>query len=248
MLLKTPADFPQQHRSDRWFFPLAVAVIWVVILLGFVPDVVHRLTRGAAPYPLVIHLHAVIFVGWLMFLSVQVVLIRARRHDLHRRLGLFGAALAAAMVVVGPWAGIVDEQVHFGTPEGDPPFLSAEFMEMLVFTVQVAAALWLRRDASAHKRLMLLATLFLTTAGFGRWLAEPLYRLFGDGFLPFFLEFFAPATLLVLGLGAYDLATRRRLHPAYVVGAASGIAGQVIASWLYVSPAWKAVALKVIGH
>jgi hypothetical protein len=119
---------------------------------------------------------------------------------------------------------------------------------MIVFALQVGLAIWLRRDAAAHKRLMLLATLFLTTAGFGRWLADPLQALLGDGFLPFLAEFFGGTIFLVVGLGTYDFITRHRLHPAYVAGASLGIASEVLAAWLYVDPAWKAVSLRIIGH
>ena len=37
-------------------------------------------------------------------------------------------------------------------------------------------------------------------------------------------------------------------HPAYVAGASLGIASEVLAAWLYVDPAWKAVSLRIIGH
>lgn len=248
MLLRTPAGFTQRHAWDRSFFPLLIAVIWVVILLGFVPAIIHHIVNRQPAYPLIIHIHAVAFVGWLVLLSLQVGLIRARQYEVHRRVGAVGGALALAMVVLGPWAAITSEQVHFGTPLSDPPFLSVEFIEMIVFPLQVGAAIWLRRDAAAHKRLMLLATLFLTTAGFGRWLADPLQAVFGDGFLPFLVEFFGGTILLVLALGAYDIITRRRLHPAYVAGASLGVASEVLAAWLYVDPAWKAVALRIIGH
>jgi hypothetical protein len=39
--------------------------------------------------------------------TVQVALIRKARADIHRRLGLAGAALAAIMVVLGPATALV---------------------------------------------------------------------------------------------------------------------------------------------
>ena len=248
MLLKTPVGFAPHHAWDRWFFPLSIVVIWVVILMGFVPQIIHRIARGEPNYPLIIYLHAAAFIGWLVLLSAQEGFIRLRRYDIHRRVGAFGAVLAVVMLVLGPWAAIVAEQVHFGTPQGDPPFLSVEFSEMIVFILLVGSAIRLRCDAAAHKRLMLLAVLFLTTAGFGRWLFDPLHTLLGDGFLPFLVEFYGGTSVLVLGLGVYDLVTRKRLHPAYVAGATLGLVTQVFASWLYVNPEWKAIALKIIGH
>ena len=44
--------------------------------------------------------------------------------------------------------------------------------------------------------------------------------------------------LLVLGLGAYDWITRRRLHPAYVAGVAWTLALQLTAASLLLSPGW----------
>src|SRR5262249_23093313 len=106
MWLNTPASFRQQHGWDRVFIPGLVAVIWLVLLRGFVPAIVRHVTRGDPAYPLVIHVHAVVFVGWLVFLSIQVGLIRTRHYDAHRTLGTFGAVLAVAMVVLGVWAAI----------------------------------------------------------------------------------------------------------------------------------------------
>lgn len=248
MLLRTPTGFAQHRPSDRNFFLLSVVVIWIVILLGFVPNIIHHYASGQPDYPLVIDIHAAAFVAWLVLLSVQLGLIRARRYDVHRKVGAFGGALALAMLVLGPWAGIVAEQVNFGTPNGDPPFLGVEFIEMITFILVVGAAISLRRDAAAHKRLMLLATLFLTTAGFGRWLYDPLHVMLGDGVLPYIVEFFGGTILLVLALGAYDYSTRRRLHPAYIAGATFGVTGQLLSAWLYYSPEWKAMSLKIIGH
>jgi hypothetical protein len=52
----------------------------------------------------------------------------------------------------------------------------------------------------------------------------------------------------MLGLGAYDLAARGRLHPAYIAGVTWTIALELAARALLHSPAWKIVALRLIGH
>jgi hypothetical protein len=54
--------------------------------------------------------------------------------------------------------------------------------------------------------------------------------------------------LLVLCLGAYDLATRGRLLPAYVAAATWMILLQATAGAGLVSPAWKAFSLHLIGR
>ena len=48
------------------------------------------------------HVHGVVFVGWLAVLTAQVLLIRRRRPDLHRKLGVAAMGLAVLMVIIGP--------------------------------------------------------------------------------------------------------------------------------------------------
>jgi len=46
----------------------------------------------------------------------------------------------------------------------------------------------------------------------------------------------------------YDLATRARLHPAYLAGVVWMIALQITALVLLGNPTWKALSLHLIGH
>ena len=71
---------------------------------------------------------------------------------------------------------------------------------------------------------------------------------FGTGFQGRWLADYLGVSLLVLGIGVYDLVTRRRLHPAYVLGAFWILSWQFIAELLYVSPWWKVVSLHLLGH
>ena len=52
----------------------------------------------------------------------------------------------------------------------------------------------------------------------------------------------------MLSLGAYDLISRRRLHPAYLLGVAWAVTLQITALSLLPNPAWKALTLRLIGH
>jgi hypothetical protein len=75
-----------------------------------------------------------------------------------------------------------------------------------------------------------------------------MHAAFGKGFLGGWMADYLGVLLLVVGLGLYDLVTRRRLYPAYVLGAIWILSWQVIAKWLYVLPWWKGVALHILGH
>ena len=67
---------------------------------------------------------------------------------------------------------------------------------------------------------MLLSLFYLSTAGFARLWLYTIGPTGTDTFWGFFITFNLGGDVPVLLLGAYDLATRRRLHPAYVLGAA----------------------------
>jgi hypothetical protein len=54
--------------------------------------------------------------------------------------------------------------------------------------------------------------------------------------------------LLMLGLGGYDLVTRRSLHPAYIAGVLWVLTLQLIARAGLYCPTWKAFAMHLIGH
>jgi hypothetical protein len=74
-------------------FLIYLGLIWFVILLGFVPDMIQHSQGHETPYPLVVHFHAVVFVGWLLLLTAQILLIRIKRQDIHRKLGIVGVGL-----------------------------------------------------------------------------------------------------------------------------------------------------------
>ena len=92
--------FADHRRRDRNFFLLMVALLWLGILMGFVPEILGRV-RAHHLFPAVVYFHGVVFISWLGPLTAQVLLIRSRRVDLHRELGMAGTALYGAMLVLG---------------------------------------------------------------------------------------------------------------------------------------------------
>lgn len=241
--------FAPRARRDRDFFLFMVALIWLGIAMGFVPEIAAHIRMHKPAYPLIVHIHATAFVGWLGLLTTQVVLIRSGRADIHRKLGVFGATLAPIMVVLGLAASWIVDRLHFGLPNSHPQFLAIQIADVLNFGVLAAAAIVWRKTASAHKRLILLATIFIADAGFARWLGDSVEKVVGFGSLwQDWMVFYVYDLILVTIIGAYDFLTRRRLHPAFVAGSAFGLSVQVIAAWLYGSPWWKLVSIRLLGH
>lgn len=245
--LRAREPVPARHLRDHDFFLAYVVLIWFAVLAGFVPEIIQHLRKSAAPYPISVHVHAVVSVAWLALLTSQTLLIRNGYVRFHRKLGLAGAMLAAAIVLVGFWAALSVESLAFGTPKSRPPFLSIELSNIIAFGGLAIAAVNARNHPSAHKRLILLATLSLTPAAFNRAIGRPLLHPFlGSGIWQTWVQIFAATDLMILGIGIYDLSTRRRLHPAWIFGALWIIAGQLTASWLYYNPAWKVIATSIV--
>jgi hypothetical protein len=163
--------FPTRHRSDRAFFLGMMLAVWAAILSGFLYRNINKFLDGTLSYPWIVHVHAFVFTLWLVFFTAQVLLVHRGSVALHRKLGPIGAALAAVMVVLGVLTAIITERLKFGTPYADTRFLSVMFADMLAFGGLIAAGMLLRGAPAGHKRLMLVATLVLTDAGFGRWLS-----------------------------------------------------------------------------
>ena len=240
--------FASEHKWDRNAFLGLVILAWIGLLMGFGPQIQHHVAKLGFSYPPILHVHTFLFLGWMILLTVQVLLIRFHRFMVHRTLGLIIAGWAVAMVIVGPITAWYMDRLEFGTPDGDAAFQAVQYSDILVFATLTAAAILCRRWPSAHKRLMLLGTLHITDAGFARRLADPLFHLLGPSLPAAIVVMYGPPDLLMLGLGVYDLITRKRLHPAYIAGLAWVFTIQVAAAWLYGYPAWKPVAVHLLGH
>jgi hypothetical protein len=240
--------FAARPKADRNAFLALTALIWVGVLSGFGTDSFDHVSKHGLDYPLIVHFHAIAFVGWLTLFTVQVSLIRGGRPDIHRRLGVAGAVLAGVMLVLGPATALTVDAARFLAKGETPEFLAVQLTDILAFAGLTGTGLLLRGTPSAHKRLMLLGLIYISDAGFARFLNGPLAAPLGHGYWGEMAGLYLCSDLLVLALGAYDLATRRRLHPVYIAGVAWMISLQLIAQALLHSPAWKAVAMRLIGH
>ena len=141
---------------------------------------------------MILHVHSAVFVSWLVAYTAQIVLVRAGRPALHRRLGMAMVFGIGAMAVVGPLTAYAIQNRNFGTSHSDPAFLSVQLGDLIAFVGLSVAGLVLRRQPAAHKRLMLLAILQLSTAGFSRWLGGAVgaaypFGHWGDSFWATFL-------------------------------------------------------------
>jgi hypothetical protein len=211
----------------KYFYFAMTLVSSAVLLWGFghtVPDV---LLHPAVPRPKILWLHSVVFSGWLVFAIVQTGLVRVRKVKVHRALGWFGAGLATLMVVVGVTTAIqlgrFDLQVLHQA--GADTFEIVSFADMILFPALVAMAIVWRRNLELHRRLLFLATVELTGAGFGRidWLATHN------------LMFFCADALMCLGV-LRDWTVDGRVHRLYKFAIPAIIVWHGWVTWMYLHP------------
>jgi FtsH-binding integral membrane protein len=152
-------------------------------------------------------IHGAVFSCWILLLIVQNSLAWAGRVDIHRKLGLAGFLLARLMVVVG-WTAASDRLARGTAPPGLDSyfFYIVPMTDMVIFGTLIFFAFRARRDPSAHKRIIYIATVGVLIAAIARF---PLRWLFHNAAHAAIASY---AFLLLLA--AYDVWSTRKLHRA----------------------------------
>ena len=178
-----------------------------------------------------LHVHGIVFSAWVSVFLVQSLLIARGSRRLHRRMGWVAAGIAATMVIL-VIAAVIEQlrRVHGFPP---PPLaLALSAFDIVVFAGLVGTAIYCRNRPDWHKRFMLSATILL--------LGAPMFRaVIHYGGITDMARVSIVSTLLVdaffLPCFAYDLLTRRRIHPAYLVAFALIVFDQIaqvtVVSW-----------------
>lgn len=242
---RAPAPFSPRHAGDAWFFPAMTALTWLGVIAGFGGEILRLSKAGQLSYPLIVHVHALVFTGWLVLFTVQVALVRQGHVAVHRRLGPWAMAVAAVMVVLGPATALFMQAHNFGTPKSDPPFLAVPLSDIISFAGLILAGYRFKSDPAAHKRLMLLATLAVADAGFGRWtlamFADWAIPRLGTGFVGSLAVGNSLSIPVLLAVPAYDLITRGRVRSVVAMATAWAVGWQLLATALYLQPGWVAL-------
>jgi hypothetical protein len=236
---QSPARETGSH--DRLFYGGMAIAMGLTVFAGFSATYYLRLLAGGptatltgGPFTRLVHLHGALFTAWVLLFIVQTALVASHRVAVHRRLGVAGAGLAAAMVVVGTFIAIATAARGSAPPGVDPlAFLVIPIFDMILFATFVSAALALRRDKEAHKRLMLLAYVSILVAAVARL----------PGVLPLGpAAFFGLSFLFVVVAATYDFLSRRRVHKVYLWGGALIVVSVPVRLVISRTGAWRALA------
>jgi hypothetical protein len=223
----------KRPRRSRFYFFMTVTFM-VIALVGFSTTFLIPIYKRSFEAPLVIHVHASLVFGWLIFLILQSGHIQTRKHQAHRRLGWLGLVLALAIVPSGIAVGLYATRRDLGG--GDDPFVLGQYVnvwiEMLLFGGLVVAAILSRRKPDVHKRLILLATISALAPA---WLR--LRHLFPAVPHPFVTFALLADSLLVVAI-VHDLLTLKRVHPTYVWAGSFMVAVHILEIVALTSEPW----------
>jgi len=252
---------PRAYAIDRWIYVFTAASFVVIVLAGFIPSSLAKieLVRSGVrpPFPLVMHLHAVLMGSFLMLLLAQTWLMATGRTSYHMRLGLASMVIAPAIVIVGLILAPTMYHQLLDALQTAPPEARERIQKGLLFSENIkliqirigilfplflAIALRARgRDAGLHKRMMILATAVTLPAGIDRisWLPKTL----PDS--PLSPDLY---TLLVISpMFIWDVVRNGYVHRAYWLWLGIALPLTIAVHALWDTPAWHAAARWLMG-
>jgi hypothetical protein len=219
--------------DERFFLKCAIAFA-LIIAAGFSFQL--GMGRSTFASPIRVHIHALLFMGWMTIFLLQNILISTGRIDLHRKLGWVAAGWMVAMVVSGFVVTIA--MVRNGVvPFFFRPlhFLVFDPVQCLTFAGLTVAAVSMRKQTDWHRRLHVCGMALLLGPAFGRLLPMPFLP-------PYAWEVTFVACLFVLGIiVALDSRRRGSVHPAWKRGIAVWLGMFVVIEALTYSPVGLAI-------
>lgn len=263
---KTPrpdrfAGTPRAHAIDRWIF-VAMAVWFIaIVLVGFIPDAMMKVAMVKAgarpPFPMVLHMHAVLMGTFLLLLLAQSTMVATGHNALHKQVGIGAFLLVPAIVVVGfILAPTMYYQVWGGAHFGPPPVRAAltpvvplienilllQISAGLLFALFVTIALRARTNhPGMHKRMMFLATAIPLGASIDRmsWLPStmPASPWATDAYI----------LLAVAPMFVWDVIRNQRVHEAYKIWLGIYLPVVVLVTFAWDKPWWHSTAERIMG-
>jgi len=221
-------------RGDERFFLGAAIAMVLVIVAGFSTQL--AMGRSSFSSPLLVHAHAIVFMGWITLYLLQNIFVASDRMALHRRLGWIGAGWMVAMVGLGIAVTVAMAR------RGQVPFffrplhfLVFDPMTVITFAGLTVAAIVNRRRTEWHRRLHYCGTALLMGPGFGRLLPLPLLTPYA------FEATFAALMLFPLAGLIADVRRSGRVHPAWGWGIGVMIGSLVVTEVVTYSPVGQAL-------
>jgi hypothetical protein len=252
---------PRAGFVDRWIYVFTAASFIIITLTGFIPDALMKVAMVQAgrrpPFPMVMHVHAVLMGSFLLLLLAQTWLMATGRNEYHKRLGLAAFVLAPALVIAGVALAPTMYYETWNALQAAPPELRGNLQDLLsrkentlllqmragfLFPLLLAIGLWARGpDAGLHKRMMILAPAMALGAGIARITWLPTSMPASPAAMDFYVVLaFSPMLL-------WDVIRNRGIHRAYWIWLAFFVPASVFVDAAWNKPWWHATARQIMG-
>ena len=254
-------DITITNAVDRWIFVFMAVFFIAITLTGFVPDSIEKLAAveagQRAPFPLVMHFHAVLMGTFLLLLLAQTTLAATGNLQYHRRLGVAASIVAPALVVAGFFLVPAIYQQVWGGMQVAPIEARGELQGLLLllddimlaqirigilFSIFMFIAYRARlTDPGLHKRMMFLAVAIALPAAFDRmtWLPTTMPG------SPLTIELYVLVALAPMFI--WDVLRTRTVHKAYWIWLALMVPTSIAMFALWDTDWWHAMAPKIVG-
>ncbi len=253
---------PRAHAIDRWIFVFMAAWYVAIVLAGFMPDSLMKIemvrTGQRPPFPLVLHMHAVMMGAFLLLLLAQTWLMATGRRARHMQLGIAGMVAAVGVVIVG--FVLVPTMYHqlWNSAQAAPPEAKAPLQSGRSGSGTISrccscgsgccSRCSLRSDsmraaeeAGLHKRMLILATAIPLPAGIDRipWLPHTMP---GN---PMSVDLYT--MLAISPMFVWDVVRNGRVHRAYWIFIAAYLPCAIAVHMLWNTDWWHMVVPRLMG-
>jgi hypothetical protein len=224
-------------RAKSRFYGHAALALALFIVAAFLRTYYLRFLSGLPPLSMLMQAHGLLFTAWVLLFLVQTRLIAAHRVDLHMKLGIVGALLAAVIFVVGVATALQAAAVPGLRPSGltGAQFVIIPLTSITLFGILVGAGIALRKRASVHKRLMLLGMIAVLGPATAR-----IVSLLDQRKHVTYFQVGAIAVFIAWCLIA-DWRKHRIVHPMYVMGGLGLLLSWPLRIWLTTSDVWAPI-------
>lgn len=227
--MATSAISVPQSAAPMAFFRKMAITMALVNVIGFSFHL--AMGRSSFAAPLMVHIHAVIFMGWTALFVTQAMLGTGGRIDVHRRVGMIALFWVPVMMIAGTLV-TADVVARGAAPFMFLPqhFLIANPANLLCFAAMFFFAVSMRRRSDWHVRLQLGAMACIMGPAIGRLMPLPFM-------VPYSYQIPALVCLVVPIAGLIrDWRRDGRVHPAWLVGVAAILAGLILPELIAYSP------------
>jgi len=229
------SPFPALATRMPQFYVWYAVLLLAVLIGGFSRTFFLRGRFFTDPLPLLVSVHGIVATSWFVLFLIQAVLVARRQTQVHRRIGLVGVVVVVTVLLVGVTTAVgvsprtYEERLAAGL-DPDPAILSSPgrwiqvARDSLAFVAFAGLAAWAfvkRHQPQVHKRLMILASVALSTAAMAR-----VFRWPALAFVPEVVGLFLGLAFLIALPMVRDLRVDGRVHPSLKWG------GPLL--WLYV--------------